>query len=80
MKMKMRILCYATAIVIGTIVIAYLAVASSRANMENDPSSMAWTGFLPFLLPLFAVQASIFVMPVAIITEAAVWLWHDFGK
>jgi hypothetical protein len=62
-----------TAVTIGTTAwITYSEIARSQANMVNDPSSMAWVGFLPFILPFFLLQAFVYVAPVAAITE--LWL------
>lgn len=54
---------------IASATITGLAVLSSKLNMENDPSSMAWVGFLPFIFPLFMAQALIGVIPVIIVIE-----------
>lgn len=50
----------------------YDAVAQSNANLVNDPSSMAWVGFLPFIFPIFFIQGAVYAGPVAIVTEITI--------
>jgi hypothetical protein len=69
-----RLLLWPLLITALTAWLIYSAIAESQANMINDKSSMAWVGFLPFIAPLFLLEAAIYVVPIAIVVELACWL------
>lgn len=52
-------------------IIAWNVIGS---KMSDDPSAMAWIGWLPFLWPIMAIQALMFVVPAWIVFKVADWL------
>jgi len=70
---------WAVAWVVASVWLIYDAVVDSRANIENDPSSMAWVGFLPFLFPIFFIQSGVFIWPIAGVVESVLFFrrWSD---
>lgn len=73
--MSKRILCWGLSWVTFSIYLIWQAIAMSKANLENDPSSGAWIGFLPFIFPLFFLEAGKWLLPVATSTEVIFWLY-----
>jgi hypothetical protein len=66
-----------TAYRLGIYVLAYAvtvwwivsdAIAHSQAAYGGDLSAFAWTGFMPFIFPIFMVQAAFWVL-------FALWYW-----
>ncbi len=49
-------------------------IRESQANMSIDPSSMAWVGFLPFIFPLFILEACKYVVPVIVVSELVIFI------
>jgi hypothetical protein len=74
--MKSRFLLYLAALALLTGLFVWSAIAQSRANLAHDPSSMAWVSFLPFIVPAFLVYALAVVAPLAIVVEAALWIYR----
>jgi len=75
---------------LGFWVLAYFAVValivrgafaySQAAYDAGDLSAFAWTAFLPFILPVFMLQAAMYVLPVAIVGEVVVFsAWYFWG-
>ena len=73
---------------LGFWVLAYLAtvylivrgaIAHSQAAYDaGDLSAFAWTGFMPFIFPIFMIQATLYVVPVVIVAEViffCLWYW-----
>lgn len=48
-------------------------IADSKANLVNDPSSMAWVAFLPYIFPMFFINTGIVMLPLAGAVEIFVW-------
>lgn len=74
--MGSRFLCWGLSWVVFSVYLVWQAIAMSQANLENDPSSGAWIGFLPFILPLFFLEAGKWLLPVAVVTETVMW-WRN---
>jgi hypothetical protein len=56
------------------------AIAHSQAAYDaGDLSAFAWTGFIPFIFPIFMMQAAYCVLPVAIVAEVVVFCLWCFG-
>lgn len=49
--------------------IAKSLIDMNIAYANGDRSAYAIIGFFPFLLPIFVLQASIFVIPISVIVE-----------
>lgn len=62
--------------VLLTVVLIWMTVAESQRHLPIDPSSMAWVGFLPFLLPLFFLQTAIYLAPCIVIVEIVLWFYR----
>lgn len=54
---------------LATLARIIFAVGASMAMLGQDPSAMAWVGFLPFLLPFFALEVAMWLGPVVLIVE-----------
>lgn len=76
-----RLPVWALAICIGAWIVGSANVEFSRQVVERgwDKSAMAWTGFLPFAVPLFLVESAKVVLPVAFIYELLAML-HSRGE
>ena len=77
MRFEYRLAAYLNAFIVLTIYVVWAVIDESKANLVNDKSSTAWMAFLPYMIPIFALQAFIWVAPVAAAVEAgiAVWRW-----
>ena len=75
MRLRSRIGLYLWAWLGYAVFLAWQLVAKSQQDLALDPSAMAWTGFLPFLFPLFLIWSGIYVGPIALICEAAFFIW-----
>jgi hypothetical protein len=55
------------------------AIAHSQSAYDaGDLSAFAWTGFMPFIFPIFMIQAAFYVLPVVIVAEViffCLWYW-----
>lgn len=47
---------------------------SQEAYDGGDLSAFAWTGFWPFIFPMFWVESAIYVVPVALFVEFVLWI------
>jgi len=71
-----RIFIYPLVWFLTTVLIVLGSILAAASN--PDPSSMAVFGFLPFLMPLFALQAAPFSAGAIIIGEALLWIRKIF--
>lgn len=76
MSIYARLAIYIVAIVVVTGLMIWSTIAASQANLDKDPSSMAWVGFLPFLVPVFVIDAVLYVAPVAAVVEIGLGIWR----
>ena len=52
---------------------------SQAAYDAGDLSAFAWTGFLPFLMPLFMFDAALYVVPSVIVVELVLF-WVRYRR
>lgn len=52
----------------------FVAAAIVESLTAFDRSAMAWVTFLPFVFPIFIIQALIYVVPVACVCELIMWM------
>jgi hypothetical protein len=71
-----RVLIYIGCLLAVTAGITYHAISTSIAMLEHDKSAMAWAGFLPFIIPIFAMHAAVYVAPVAVVVEIILAVWR----
>lgn len=76
MKIEYRLAAYLAAFIGLTVYVTWSMIAESKAMLPKDPSAMAWVGFLPFMIPIFMLQAAIYVGPVAAVVEIALAIWR----
>jgi len=77
---KRRIVLYALAwAILGWIFLDAEFDRSRIAYEAGDRSAWAWTGFLPFIAPLFWIQSAIIVIPTSLIIELVLWLIRKTG-
>jgi len=71
-----RLPVWGLALCCGAFLVGSAAVDNSRLIVERgwDRSALAWTGFLPFMVPFFFLSAAKVVGPVAVAYELAVRL------
>ena len=74
MTFDKRIPIYFLLSVIGAIGFAWWQVELSQAELVNDPSAMAWIGFLPFFVSIFWAYSVVVVCVVAIVVETLIWI------
>jgi len=70
------LLCWAAATLV---VVQRMLIQSQVAYDAGDLSAFAWTGFFPFLLPLFIMEAGFYLFPFVVLVEVVlfcVWYWE----
>ena len=69
---------YALAWVALTWFIVHGELVKTRAAYEaGDLSAYAWTGFLPFFLPVFGAIAAMYVVPAVALIEFLKWCFKQ---
>lgn len=57
------------------------ALAQTAIDYETDKSAYAWTGFLPFFIPVFWVEGTVkFVLPLAWAVEIVLFTVRRFRE
>jgi hypothetical protein len=74
-----RMIVYVLAYVVTVWWIVSDAIAHSQAAYDGgDLSAFAWTGFMPFIFPIFMIQAAFWVLPCVVVLEVilfGLWYW-----
>lgn len=75
--MILRIPVWLIAICVGAYFIAAGEFRCSREIVASgwDKSALAWTGFLPFMIPVWLFQAGCVVVPIAMVYEGYAYMW-----
>ena len=74
-----RVLAYLVCWAAATWVVVQRMLSHSQAAYDGgDLSAFAWTGFFPFLFPLFIIEAGFYLVPLIVLVEVVlfcVWYW-----
>ena len=72
---SIRLSVYVLAFVaIGWFILRMHLVESQSRYEDGDLSAFAWTGFWPFIYPLFWAYSGEKVAPVAVVIEIGLWI------
>jgi hypothetical protein len=81
MDFSRRAVLAAIFIAVGSYVQFKSAINDSQIKFDaGDKSAFAWTGFTPYLVPVFIAQSAAIVLPVFAAVEVAFIAWRYGAK
>lgn len=76
---SIRLSVYALLIVSGGWLLLQRSLQFSQEAYDGgELSAFAWTGFWPFVFPMFWAEAAIYIVPVALFVEVVLWIGRMF--